>query len=915
MAQVPAPALYVDLRGAVTVRCDENAVRVNGDPFPLHRAAARGDVAAAVYHIRRGASADERDGNRETATQIAQAMAEGVLPQPGAPSWCGSLQRAAHYSTLHACMGGWAANCKLAASCKRLAPAAMLLADAARQSLQIYERMQTVPPEGKVASLDHVPALLRRNVFKIGSTTALQFCRGYILCLMASADLLAEGKVPAPGVVVAHIRWITSASGNPNVLQDFKEYVLAGGTVEFALDAVFAFACGPAADSNGVPDRPPATHPLEHFDCLSSVLLGPSFESGPHPLLKDAAAEKAAWQRVAYPISHRTDYVSIAKSLQADDPSPARAQPNSQQPTPPPTPTQPAPAQQLAPPPPPPPTPPLQPDPLLPKAEPAPVVTLVPGGTWATSHNMRPTGKDGVLYKDDIKDNLSKVARFFGWAGVKSREAELSEPTVRIDYVEPAPSAKGDPQPQPISQPKPAPVTHAAAPAPAARPAYDPPATAPQVQPPSERSQPQATRRTPFLIGPGSVPADAATSRRVYPGVVDILSTPPDVASISDSVFAAPPTVDEYEYYEVEVPEPSMSSAEKEKPPHEFEYEYEYLNEAQEAEARPVMDAKAEGEALARFREGPGSGLRPSFFVQDSHFVSLVGVDEATDRRQDPDATVNLEHRVIGDGRVDERLKEKRVDERLKEKRVDERLKGLPVKALPVAAAVRLFQGLQQAEQLRPAIDAHLAVGAGSSGLEVRKLLDGAQTVLEKPVDTVRTGAVERKMSLGGQMDDLFSDHSSRSEFEYEYYEAPAPAPPMNEYEYYEVPAPAPAVDEYEYYEAPAPAPAVDEYEYYEVEAPAPAGEYECAAVAPPPYPRRLLAIHQTFHHLAHRRLDAGTLRTSPCKRKMARSSRKMARTPTACSVRSLQPPSSSSLGRRPRKRRRPGVATDVRRR
>ena len=67
----------------------------------------------------------------------------------------------------------------------------------------------------------------------------------------------------------------------------------------------------------------------------------------------------------------------------------------------------------------------------------------------------------------------------------------------------------------------------------------------------------------------------------------------------------------------------------------------------------------------------------------------------------------------------------------------------------------------------------------------MRKLLDGAQTVLEKPVDTVRTGA-ERKMSLGGQMDDLFSDHSSRSRFEYEYYEAPAPAPPMNEYEYYE---------------------------------------------------------------------------------------------------------------------------------
>ena len=76
--------------------------------------------------------------------------------------------------------------------------------------------------------------------------------------------------------------------------------------------------------------------------------------------------------------------------------------------------------------------------------------------------------------------------------------------------------------------------------------------------------------------------------------------------------------------------------------------------------------------------------------------MSLVGVDEATDRRQDPDATVNLEHRVIGDERVDERLKEKRVDERLKEKRVDERLKGLPVKALPVAAAVRLFQGLQR---------------------------------------------------------------------------------------------------------------------------------------------------------------------------------------------------------------------------
>ena len=60
--------------------------------------------------------------------------------------------------------------------------------------------------------------------------------------------------------------------------------------------------------------------------------------------------------------------------------------------------------------------------------------------------------------------------------------------------------------------------------------------------------------------------------------------------------------MDEYEYYEVEVPEPSMSSAEKEKPPHRFEYECEYLNEAQEAEARSLMDAKA-GEAMARFQK------------------------------------------------------------------------------------------------------------------------------------------------------------------------------------------------------------------------------------------------------------------------------------------------------------------------
>ena len=53
---IPMPALYVDMRGAVMVKYHAWAVVKNsGDPLPLHTAASNGDVALAMYHVKRGA--------------------------------------------------------------------------------------------------------------------------------------------------------------------------------------------------------------------------------------------------------------------------------------------------------------------------------------------------------------------------------------------------------------------------------------------------------------------------------------------------------------------------------------------------------------------------------------------------------------------------------------------------------------------------------------------------------------------------------------------------------------------------------------------------------------------------------------------------------------------------------------------
>ena len=376
---VPMPALYVDMRGAVTVKYDAHPVMDSGVPLPLHTAASNGDVALAMHHVKRGALAGEAtDQNGVTALQIAEAKVQEVAPESGvAKEQCSPSQRAAHYCVLHAFLGYQGALFRLSNGCRRLAPAAKAVADAARTSLDKFRSGSVVVPakggKGSVPSYDHVPALLRRTVAAAGPTVSLCFCHGFVTCLTAISELLAEGKIPAPGLVVAHVRWITSDSGD--LTNDFYEYLFGGGTVEFALDGIFAFAGQPSA---GAP--PPADHPLEHLDCLRSALLGPTFESGPHPLLATSEAELAAWQRAMYPIVQRTDYPLICTALQ-----PGRS---------------------------PPPQPP--PKPRVAVQEPTPLQSSLPvPDRWAASHSTRPTklGQDGRQIKEGVQDGMTKLAR------------------------------------------------------------------------------------------------------------------------------------------------------------------------------------------------------------------------------------------------------------------------------------------------------------------------------------------------------------------------------------------------------------------------------------------------------------------------------------------------------------------------
>ena len=158
----------------------------------------------------------------------------------------------------------------------------------------------------------------------------------------------------------------------------------AGGTVEFALDAIFTFACHPDA-----PEPLPANHPLEHFDSLHSVLLGPCFVSGPHPLLNDAMAEKAAWERAAEPISYRTDYVTICQSMQPELPMVTLSVPK----------------QQVVP-------------PTLPRPVSQPLESMPPAlkeyymhedSEWAKSHNTRPTGAVALSVVHTLAHSLATV--------------------------------------------------------------------------------------------------------------------------------------------------------------------------------------------------------------------------------------------------------------------------------------------------------------------------------------------------------------------------------------------------------------------------------------------------------------------------------------------------------------------------
>ena len=512
------PALYVDMRGAVTVKYDTRAiVNVSDDPLPLHTAACNGDVALAMYHVMRGASAgQEKNQDGATAMQIAEARVEAVLPERSVLNKCGSFHaapctRATHYCVLHTFMGGAGAYWKLANGCRRLAPAAKAAADAARVSLDAYSKASRTVPEGRVPGFDCVPALLRRTAAQLGPAASICFCRGFVTCLMVISELLAEGNIPAPGLVIAHVRWITSAVGN---LNDFTEYLVGGGTVEFALDAVFAFAGNP---SSGAPVPPPANHPLEHFDCLHSVLLGPNFQSGPHPLLGTDEAEMAAWQRAAYPISHRTDYLSICKSLKIAPPTlpqPPQLQVVSQQPEP-----------SLEPPPLQPPLPPPEPEFAEPTVRQPTQESL--GDSWAASHNMRPTGQDGILIKEGFQDAVSSMARFFGWAGVKSREAEtggLQGINHTTRWREPVGSST--PPWTPAASPS-APMTRVGLAPAALRAAVAQQVVAIPSAPlnswSSQLQTPLPPKQSPYVVGPGAVQPDHAPSDR-DPGVPDSMA-------------------------------------------------------------------------------------------------------------------------------------------------------------------------------------------------------------------------------------------------------------------------------------------------------------------------------------------------------------------------------------------------------
>lgn len=132
-------------------------------------------------------------------------------------------------------------------------------------------------------------------------------------------------------------------------------YFRGGGTVEYALDALLstAFATTAATTAALTPAeaaRQPRRHPLDHFDALSSVLLGPDFVGGPHPDLGSDAAEITQWQRAAHPISLRTDYAAIGRSFPSQLSSPPEGM-HLRSKTPPPLPPQPEPESLETPPP------------------------------------------------------------------------------------------------------------------------------------------------------------------------------------------------------------------------------------------------------------------------------------------------------------------------------------------------------------------------------------------------------------------------------------------------------------------------------------------------------------------------------------------------------------------------------------
>ena len=131
-----------------------------------------------------------------------------------------------------------------------------------------------------VSGFDHVPCEVTGDeVFK-------SFAKGFEQCLAAMRNVLDSGKLPVPQLVVHEL----------NSHSDFdarytSHYFDRGGKVEFAIDAVLAFAKDACQDGSYEEEQglweegeePSLVVPEldENFDLIRACLLGPHFKRGP----------------------------------------------------------------------------------------------------------------------------------------------------------------------------------------------------------------------------------------------------------------------------------------------------------------------------------------------------------------------------------------------------------------------------------------------------------------------------------------------------------------------------------------------------------------------------------------------------------------------------------------------------------